>query len=110
MIRANGFGAAFQAFDALEEAMTPEVHGYSIGTNVRYAPFQEFGTSYQSGKAHLRPAFDQVVAIELQSITATSDDAGVILKKAALEIERLTKIRAPVDTGNLRDSYRAEEF
>lgn len=30
-----------------------------IGTNVEYAPYQEFGTRYQSGTPFLRPAIDE---------------------------------------------------
>lgn len=30
----------------------------SVGTNVKYAPFQEFGTRYQKGKAFLYPAWE----------------------------------------------------
>ena len=31
----------------------------TIGTNVDYAPFQEFGTATQSGQPFLRPALDR---------------------------------------------------
>ena len=30
-----------------------------VGTNVEYAPAQEFGTSRMSGQPYLRPAFDE---------------------------------------------------
>jgi HK97 gp10 family phage protein len=30
----------------------------TIGTNIEYAKYQEFGTRYQKGKAFLTPAFD----------------------------------------------------
>jgi phage gpG-like protein len=29
-----------------------------VGTNVIYAPYQEFGTQHQPGTQHLRPAFE----------------------------------------------------
>lgn len=110
MMRLDGFRATMQAFDEITEAMVPESHGYSIGTNVRYAPYQEFGTSYQSGKPHLRPAFDEVVAMHIETIANTENDAETVLKRISLLIERKTKLRAPVDTGNLEGSYRAEPF
>lgn len=72
--------------------------------------YQEFGTSYQSGKAHLRPGFDAVVAMHIDRIIANNDNAEAIVTKIALEIEHQTRIRSPVDTGNLRNSYRAEKF
>lgn len=35
-----------------------------VGSNVHYAPHQEFGTVHQSGKAHLRPALrDETEAV-----------------------------------------------
>jgi HK97 gp10 family phage protein len=32
----------------------------TVGTNVEYAPYQEFGTRHQKGKAFLTPAADEV--------------------------------------------------
>jgi HK97 gp10 family phage protein len=32
----------------------------TVGTNVEYAPYQEFGTRHQKGQAFLTPAADQV--------------------------------------------------
>jgi HK97 gp10 family phage protein len=31
----------------------------TVGTNIEYAPYQEFGTRHQKGKAFLTPAADQ---------------------------------------------------
>lgn len=31
----------------------------TVGTNVEYAPYQEFGTRHQKGKPHLTPAADE---------------------------------------------------
>lgn len=104
----SGFGAMMQAFDEIEDSMVVQ-NSYSIGTNVRYAPFQEFGTSYQSGTPHLRPGFDQALA-EFEQISATSETASQTLQRLALEVERQTKQNAPVDTGHLKNSYRAERF
>lgn len=38
-----------------------------IGTNVEYAPYQEFGTKYQSGTKFLRPAIENHIS-EYKSI------------------------------------------
>lgn len=97
------------AFDNITDAMTIN-YGYSIGTNVSYAPYQEFGTSYQSGKPHLRPGFDEVVAMHANQIIQQNDDVETIVKEIALMIESKTKARAPVDTGTLQGSYRAERI
>jgi len=35
-----------------------EVRGF-VGSNVEYAIYQEYGTSYQSGHAYLRPALEK---------------------------------------------------
>lgn len=32
-----------------------------ISTNVEYAPYQEFGTAYQSGTPHVRPGIESVI-------------------------------------------------
>lgn len=106
----TGIGGMLQALEKLNFAMNVQGKGFSIGTNVPYSTFQEFGTSYQSGKAHLRPGFDAVVAMHIDRIIANNDNAEEIVTKIALEIEHQTKIRAPVDTGNLKNSYRAERF
>lgn len=106
----TGIDGMLHTLDGLNEAMSVQGSGFSIGTNVRYSTFQEFGTSYQSGKAHLRPGFDAVVALEMDRIIANNDNAEAIVTKIALEIERQTRIRSPVDTGNLKNSYRAERF
>lgn len=104
-----GVAAMIDAFDDITDAMSFR-GGWVIGTNVRYAQFQEFGTSYQSGTPHLRPGFDEVVAMHVSRIVANNDDAETIVKEVAQLIERKTKTRAPVDTGNLRASYRAERM
>lgn len=36
----------------------PEPLAREVGTNVTYAPHQEYGTRTQAGTPHLRPAFD----------------------------------------------------
>lgn len=108
-IRIDGTAAMFDAFDDIQDAMVPDMNGYSIGTNVEYSIHQEMGTINQSGTAHLRPGFDSAVA-SLGGLAAGADSTSVILRRLSLEIERKTKALAPVDTGNLRASYRAERF
>lgn len=109
MMRLDGVGALEEGLEMMEMAMTSG-DSWSIGTNVRYAPYQEFGTSYQSGTPHLRPGFDTVVNMKANQIISNHDDADVIVRKIAREIERQTKLKAPVDTGHLKNSYRSERF
>lgn len=42
-----------------ETAETSEGAVARVGTNVEYAPHQEFGTSRMSGQPYLRPAYDE---------------------------------------------------
>jgi HK97 gp10 family phage protein len=46
----------------LRNSITTDITGpgsATVGTNVVYAPFQEFGTRFQKGKPFLTPAFDE---------------------------------------------------
>src|ERR1051325_5349625 len=46
----------------LRSSITTEIQGplkATVGTNVEYAEYQEFGTRYQKGKPFLTPAFDE---------------------------------------------------
>lgn len=96
-------------FDDIMGAMIPQYRGYSIGTNVPYSVWQEFGTSYQSGTPHVRPGFDVAIS-KFDTISSGAPTAGIALSRLALEIERAIKKFAPVDTGHLQNSYRAERF
>jgi HK97 gp10 family phage protein len=46
----------------LRNSLTTEINEplkATVGTNVEYAKYQEFGTRFQKGKAFLTPAFDE---------------------------------------------------
>lgn len=104
-MRLEGVTGAIEAFDDIEDALSVRKR-WTIGTHVYYAPFQELGTLYQSGTKHLRPGFDHVVNSFDTMFVATVEDAEALLDMVAFRIERETKLRAPVETGNLRGSYR----
>lgn len=107
-IELTGVAGMLEAIDDIKDALIIR-DKWVIGTNVPYASFQEFGTSYQTGTPHLRPGFDQTVA-KFDAIAGDMDDGQEIVKEIALEIERETKLKAPVDTGHLRASYRTEKW
>lgn len=80
---------------------------YVVGTNVEYAVFQEFGTRNMSAQPYLFPAARQV-AREADRVAGDASSVEEAVKRLAFQIEREAKDRAPVDTGNLRSSIRAE--
>lgn len=82
---------------------------YVVGTNVEYAIHQEFGTVNQSGQPHLRPAV-RATRSRIGSLAQRADSGDDLIRLIALDIERGAKRRAPVDTGNLRASYRSERI
>lgn len=44
--------------NSITHEASPDEGAVYIGTNVEYAPYQEFGTRYQSGTPFLRPAVE----------------------------------------------------
>jgi HK97 gp10 family phage protein len=40
----------------------PDGDSVTIGTSVKYAPYQEFGTRKMKGKRHLRPAVEEHIS------------------------------------------------
>lgn len=44
--------------NSITHEAAPDEGAVYIGTNVEYAPYQEFGTRYQSGTPFLRPAVE----------------------------------------------------
>lgn len=108
-LEVSGVDTVNEIIEETEDEMTEGVEGWTIGTNIRYASFQEFGTSYQSGTPHVRPGFDKGIS-EFESIVQSSENAAQAITRLAFRIERYIKQFAPVDTGDLRDSYRAERI
>lgn len=82
---------------------------WAIGSPASYADDQEFGTAYQSGTPHLRPAVRATEAA-MAEIAMDADGMDDYLRRIAFHIETGTKRRAPVLTGYLRSSYAAEQI
>lgn len=80
---------------------------YVVGTNVTYSVHQEFGTVYQDGTPHLRPAIRSTQS-RIGQLAQKADSGDDLIRLIALDIEAGAKRRAPVDTGNLRASYTTE--
>jgi len=102
-----GIGAALDMFEDIKDA-AEESH-WRVGTNTEYAPAQEFGTTKMPAQPHLRPAV-RMVMHDIDRYAAKAKDLPDLIRILALEIEKITKIRAPVDTGQLMNSYTAAKF
>jgi len=103
-----GFAAVMDGLSDLLEDMTTDAT-VVMGTNVAYAPHQEFGTRNMPAQPHVRPAI-QSVSGRAEQVAAQADSAEDLLFMLGLRIETETKRRAPIDTGNLRASYRTEKL
>lgn len=99
-----GLNGLMNTFKEAHEAMEPV--SWTIGTLTEYAPHQEFGTSKMPPQKHLRPAV-RMVMHDLDRYAAEAESVEDLIKTLALEIEKITKILAPVDTGKLMNSYTA---
>ena len=104
-----GADAMADGFGELTDTFSGESAGYSVRTNVEYAPDQEFGTARQSGTPHFRPGMDATKA-KMGQLALQANDLDEWLRLVALQWERETKLRAPVLTGNLKAGWTAEEL
>lgn len=107
-IQLHGLGSALKALDGIQMRLDDNAV-YVVGTNVEYAIFQEFGTSRQEGTPHLFPAA-RAVQRDAQRIAGDANTVEEAVKRLAFAVERGAKERAPVDTGNLKASYRTERI
>ena len=102
-----GAGAMLDGFGEMADTFSGSSNGYRMATTVSYAPFQEFGTAYQSGTPHFRPGADATEA-KMAQLATQADDLDEWVRLVAFQWERETKSRAPVLTGTLRSSWAAE--
>jgi hypothetical protein len=106
MTGTNIIGLA-SVLDTLDYEPIGEVK-YTVGTNVEYAIYVEYGTASQAAQPYLRPAVERAVR-DLDKYAEEADSAEELVEKLALRIESEAKDEAPVDTGNLRASIEAEK-
>lgn len=61
IIESNAKGRAPVRTGTLRRSIHHEVSGYevSVGTDLEYAPYVEYGTRYMSPRPYLRPAIDE---------------------------------------------------
>lgn len=104
-----GAAAFLDGLDDMKDAFAAGDGGYRVGTPVRYAPHQEFGTAYQDGTPHFRPGFDATMG-HLPRLEAQASSIKGWMRLVALRWQAEAQSRAPVDSGTLRASYTVEEF
>lgn len=92
---------------ALEDAKPSEAT-WTVGTDVEYSVYVEYGTRHMEAQPFLRPAVRQTMR-EADSIAEDADDADELVEAIAKRIEERAKEKAPVDTGRLMRSIEAEE-
>ena len=109
-----GWGATLSGLSAVESTLdgVEEQWGnaptWVVGTNVEYAVHVEFGTSSQEAQSHLRDAVKQTMRSDADRLADEASSADELIEMIAHTIERRTKELAPVDTGTLKASYKAE--
>lgn len=105
-----GFSETVRAFKQVRDFADDDDIVYVVGTNVRYAAYVEFGTSRNTAQPYLRPAARQVARSPGTHIRGDYETLSGFIRAVALAIERLAKDKAPVETGNLEGSIRAERI
>lgn len=114
-VKLLGFSNLMDAFGDIQTRLSDDAV-YVVGTNVEYAVYVELGTSRMSAKPFLFPSARNAERNPLAYIRRHTDVSIVdiestedLVRTLALAIERDASERAPVDTGNLMNSIRAEK-
>lgn len=81
---------------------------FLVGTNVEYAVYVEMGTSVMEAQPYLRPAVREVADNPEKHVSTPVQSVDQMVREIALAIERKATQKAPVDTGNLQGSIRAQ--
>lgn len=82
---------------------------YVVSVGAEYAVYVEYGTSRNQAQPYLRPAVEQAIR-RMDVHTDRADSPQELAERLALEIEAGAKERAPVDTGNLRNSIQVRRL
>lgn len=104
-----GYAAAIDDFQRVKEALGGPANKdvvYVVGTDTEYAAYVEFGTSKMEAQPYLFPAARRV-ARDPERHVSSPDTLDQFIREIALAIEAEAKQRAPVDTGQLKNSIRA---
>ena len=101
-------GVTMLGLDGVLDALDYDGFGsreYRVGTNAEYAVYVEYGTASNQAQPYLRPAVEKAIA-EIDQISW--DSPQELVETLALKVESYAKDNAPVDTGNLQGSIKAE--
>jgi phage gpG-like protein len=102
-----GATSLLDTFDGYRDRWVGGSVSWTVGTNVPYAVYVEFGTSRMAAQPYLRPAAERAMA-KADRLDDESNSADELVEKLALQVEREAKILVAVDTGNLRASITAQ--
>ena len=77
-----------------------------VADGVEYGLFQELGSSRNVAQPFMVPAVEAVRPGYAQAMkgSITREQVSRVVRKAAFDVERGAKLRAPVDTGALKNS------
>lgn len=81
-----------------------------VADGVEYGLYQEMGTSRMAAHPFMRPAVEAVRGGFVRAFQGVEslEQAELVVEKAARDIERGAKMRAPFDTGALWSSIHVE--
>lgn len=103
--RLVGVSSLIESIDDIQERWLGSVT-YTVGTNVEYALYVEYGTSRMAAQPYLRPAAAHVRR-NLDRWAEAANSIEALVERAAQELEAYAKGVVPVDTGTLRASIAA---
>lgn len=105
--RVIGVSSLLGSIDDIQERWLGSVT-YTVGTNIEYSLYVEYGTSRMAAQPYLRPAAAHVRR-NLDRWAESANSIEALVEQAALELEAYAKSTAPVDTGTLRASIEARK-
>lgn len=106
--RITGVPSLRRSLDDMADRWTSEASG-TVSAGVEYAVYVEYGISNENYHAQpfIRPAAERV-GRKLPAIAAEATSVDDLVRRVTLAVEAEAKALAPVDTGALRASIRAE--
>jgi phage gpG-like protein len=102
-----GATSLLDTFDDFRDRWAGGSATWTVGTNVEYAVYVEFGTSRMAAQPFLRTAAERAMT-KADRFADESNSDDELVEKLAHEVEREAKILVAVDTGTLRNSISAQ--
>lgn len=106
-LKMAGIAQAVESLQSIPGADGGQVQ-WKVAPTVEYGGYVELGTSRTPAQPYLRPAARTVQANISQHV-ARADNLDGAVRAAAHAVEAEAKRQAPVDTGTLRSSIKAEK-